>query len=134
MEQTLLAGPLGATILRPGALHGPSAALPRGRFFTKRLIDGRSGVVLVDNGQSRFHTTSVANFADFARLAVDRPATRVLNAGERSTARRTTASAKRRPHRTASARPSWRYPSAIRPLSESITGIEYGSAPRSIAR
>ena len=83
MEQTLLAGPLDVTILRPGAIHGPSAALPRELFFTKRLIDGRSGVVLVDNGKSRFHTTSIANFADLARLAADRPATCVLNAGER---------------------------------------------------
>ena len=42
----------------------------------------RSGVVLVDSGQSGFHTTSVANLAELTRLAADRPATRVLNAGD----------------------------------------------------
>jgi len=82
LEQTLLDGPLPATILRPCAIHGPSSELPREMFFVKRILDGRRKVVLVSNGESRFHTTSVDNLAELIRLAAERPAKRVLNAGD----------------------------------------------------
>jgi nucleoside-diphosphate-sugar epimerase len=82
LEQTLLDGPLPATILRPCAIHGPGSELPRELFFVKRILDGRRKVVLVSNGESRFHTTSVDNLAELIRLAAERPGTRVLNAGD----------------------------------------------------
>jgi len=86
MERALLEGPLPATILRPGAIHGPGAALPRELVFVKRIVDGRHHVALIDNGNSRFHTTSVANLAELIRLAAQHPtqhtAKRILNVGD----------------------------------------------------
>ena len=82
LEQTLLDGPLAATILRPCAVHGPGSEQPRELYFVKRVLDRRRAVVLVGNGESRFHTTSVANLAELIRLAAGSPGTRVLNAGD----------------------------------------------------
>jgi nucleoside-diphosphate-sugar epimerase len=82
MEQELLAGPLAATVLRPGAIHGPGASLAREWHFVKRVLDGRRLIVLADRGESLFHTTSVANLAELVRLACEQPGTRVLNCGD----------------------------------------------------
>jgi nucleoside-diphosphate-sugar epimerase len=82
LERTLLEGPLPATLLRACAIHGPGAKLPRELFFVKRAVDGRREVALAWNGESRFHTTSVANLAELIRLAAARPASRALNAGD----------------------------------------------------
>jgi nucleoside-diphosphate-sugar epimerase len=82
LEQTLLAGPLPATLIRPCAIHGPGAQLPREVFFVKRAIDGRRRVALAWNGESRFHTTSVANLAELVRLAAAQPGDRILNGGD----------------------------------------------------
>lgn len=82
LEQTLLAGPLPATLLRACAIHGPGAKLPRELFFVKRAVDGRRRVALSWMGESRFHTTSVANLAELIRLAAAKPGDRALNAGD----------------------------------------------------
>ena len=82
MEETLLAGPLPATVIRPCAIHGPGSAAPRELFFVRRILDDRRFAVLVQNGESRFHTTSVDNLAELIRLAASRPGTRVLNCGD----------------------------------------------------
>ena len=82
LEQTLLGGPLPATLVRPCAIHGPGAKLPRELFFVKRARDGRREVALAWKGESRFHTTSVANLAELIRLAAAQPASRALNAGD----------------------------------------------------
>jgi nucleoside-diphosphate-sugar epimerase len=82
MEQTLLAGPLPATIVRPGAVHGPGSEQPRELFFVKRILDGRPRVILVGDGESRFHTAAAANIAALVALAADRPGNRVLNCGD----------------------------------------------------
>lgn len=82
LEQTLLAGPLPATLLRACAIHGPGAKLPREIFFVKRAVDGRRRVALAWEGESRFHTTSVANLAELIRLAAAKPGDRALNAGD----------------------------------------------------
>jgi nucleoside-diphosphate-sugar epimerase len=82
LEQTVLAGSVPATVVRPCAIHGPGAGLPRVLFFVKRIRDGRRACVLVSNGGSRFHTTSVANLAELIRLAAGSPADRVLNCGD----------------------------------------------------
>jgi nucleoside-diphosphate-sugar epimerase len=82
LEQTLLAGPLPATLLRACAIHGPGAKMPREIFFVKRAVDGRRRVALAWEGESRFHTTSVANLAELIRLAAAKPGDRALNAGD----------------------------------------------------
>jgi nucleoside-diphosphate-sugar epimerase len=82
LEQTLLEGPLDATLLRACAIHGPGAQLPRELFFVKRILDGRKQVALAWNGESRFHTTSVANLAELIRLVAAQPGSRLLNAGD----------------------------------------------------
>ena len=82
LEQTLREGPLPATLLRACAIHGPGAQLPRELFFVKRAVDGRRRVAVAWNGESRFHTTSVANLAELIRLAAAQPGDRILNAGD----------------------------------------------------
>ncbi len=82
LERTLLDGPLPATLVRACAIHGPGAKLPRELFFVKRARDGRRRVALASNGDSRFHTTSVANLAELIRLAAAQPGNRVLNSGD----------------------------------------------------
>ncbi len=85
LEQELLSGPLPVTVIRPCAIHGPRSRQPRELFFVKRVLDGRRAVVLVSNGESRFHTTSLANLAELVFLAATRPAERILNCGDPET-------------------------------------------------
>jgi nucleoside-diphosphate-sugar epimerase len=85
LEQTLLEGPLPATLVRACAIHGPGAKLPRELFFVKRAVDGRRRVGLAWSGESRFHTTSVANLAELIRLAAAQPGNRALNCGDPDT-------------------------------------------------
>ena len=74
---------LAATVLRPCAIHGPHArGHVREWYFVKRAEDRRPCVLLAYHGESRFHTTSVANLAELVRLAFERPGTRVLNCGD----------------------------------------------------
>jgi nucleoside-diphosphate-sugar epimerase len=75
---------LRATIVRPGAIHGPHARFSREWYFVKRILDGRPAVVLARRGASRFHTTSAENLAELIRLAARRPRRRVLNCGDPS--------------------------------------------------
>jgi nucleoside-diphosphate-sugar epimerase len=82
LEQTLLEGPLPATLVRACAIHGPGAQLPRELFFVKRAVDGRRRVALAWNGESRFHTTSVANLAELIRLSAAQPGNRAFNCGD----------------------------------------------------
>jgi nucleoside-diphosphate-sugar epimerase len=73
---------LRATVVRPCAIHGPGDRQSREWFFVKRILDGRRTVVLCYRGESRFHTTSVANLAELVWLAAERPGRRVLNCGD----------------------------------------------------
>jgi len=72
------------TVLRPGAIHGPGSQLPREWWFVKRILDGRKVIPLAYRGTSRFHTTSVANIAALTRVAIEAPASRVLNIADPS--------------------------------------------------
>ena len=82
LEQTLLGGPLPATLVRACAIHGPGAKLPRELYFVQRAVDGRRRVALAWKGESRFHTASAANLAELIRLAAAQPGDRVLNGGD----------------------------------------------------
>jgi len=48
----------------------------------KRVLDGRRAIVLAYRGASRFHPISVHNLAELLWLAVERPGSRILNAGD----------------------------------------------------
>jgi nucleoside-diphosphate-sugar epimerase len=70
-----------ATLIRAGAIYGVGGDL-REWYFVKRILDGRRFIVLGDRGRSRFHQIAAENLAELIRLAAERPATRVLNAGD----------------------------------------------------
>ena len=82
MENELLASKLPATLIRPGAVHGPFSRHAREWHFLKRALDGRTHVLIDHAGASRFHAVSVDNIAELVRLAADRPGNRVLNCGD----------------------------------------------------
>ncbi|ASO20695.1 nucleoside-diphosphate-sugar epimerase [Actinoalloteichus hoggarensis] len=83
LEEELLATEgLDATILRPGAVHGPHGVFLREWYFVRRALDRRKPVVLAHRGMTPWHTTAVDNLAALARFAAERPGSRVLNAGE----------------------------------------------------
>jgi nucleoside-diphosphate-sugar epimerase len=82
LEQAVLAGPLATTVLRPGAIYGSGAKLPRELFFVQRVRDGRRRVALAWRGESRFHTVAAENIAELIRLAAAQPGDRILNAGD----------------------------------------------------
>lgn len=77
---------LPATVLRPGAIHGPESPALREWYFIKRALDDRRRVPLTDMGESRFATTSTAVIAELVRLAAEQPAARVLNAADEPSA------------------------------------------------
>jgi nucleoside-diphosphate-sugar epimerase len=82
LEQTLLHGPLPATLIRACAIYGPGATNPRELFFVKRAFDDRRRVALAWSGESRFHTVAAANLAELIRLAAAQPGDRILNGGD----------------------------------------------------
>lgn len=83
LERTLLsAEAIPVTVLRPGAVYGRYSHYPREWYFVKRALDGRRHRILSYRGDTRFHTISATNLAELVRLAAQRPATRVLNAGD----------------------------------------------------
>lgn len=83
LENTLLDdGRLPVTVLRPCAIHGVGSSSPREVWPLLRALAGRPRIPLAHRGESRFHTTSAPNLAELIRLAAERPAGRVLNAGD----------------------------------------------------
>lgn len=70
------------TILRPFAIHGEGSDHVREGWFVRRILDGRRRIPLAYAGGSRFHTTATANLAELVSVALDQPATRVLNAAD----------------------------------------------------
>jgi nucleoside-diphosphate-sugar epimerase len=83
IERTLLdQRSLPATLVRAGAIYGPGDVNSREWHFVKRALDGRNVIVLAHRGESCFHPVAAENLAELLRLAAERPATRVLNAGD----------------------------------------------------
>jgi nucleoside-diphosphate-sugar epimerase len=83
LEQALLQGARRpVTILRAFAVHGPGSTHPREWWFVKRILDGRRRIPLAWRGESRFHTSATVNIAELIRVALQAPATRVLNAAD----------------------------------------------------
>jgi nucleoside-diphosphate-sugar epimerase len=71
-----------ATVIRPCAVYGRGDRQAREWHFVKRVLDGRSVVVLAYRGESRFHTTSSENLGELIRCCAARPGTRALNCGD----------------------------------------------------
>jgi nucleoside-diphosphate-sugar epimerase len=81
VEDILLAGDAPpTTILRPGAIYGPGDVAAREWYLVKRVLDGRTRLVLAFGGESRFHQTASANLGELIRLAAAHPGRRALNA------------------------------------------------------
>ncbi|MDQ4137833.1 MAG: NAD-dependent epimerase/dehydratase family protein [Actinomycetota bacterium] len=80
MERILLAGSSPASVLRPGAIHGPGSRAPRELFFVQRALDGRRRVPLAFGGLSRFSTSATVNIAALIALCAAQPGRRTLNA------------------------------------------------------
>ena len=71
-----------ATVIRPCAIYGPGDTQCREWFFIKRILDGRRFVLLADEGETVFHTTSVHNLAELVRLAAENPVHGAFNCGD----------------------------------------------------
>lgn len=71
-----------ATVIRPCAIYGPGDTQCREWFFIKRILDGRPFVLLADEGETVFHTTSVHNLAELVRLAAENPVHGAFNCGD----------------------------------------------------
>lgn len=82
MERLLFDGERPATVLRPGAVHGPGARKCREWWVIRRLLDGRDAIPLTHEGRSRFQPTSTAAIATIALAAASRPASRILNVAD----------------------------------------------------
>jgi len=81
MEDALLQGARRpVSVLRPGAIYGPGSRHPREWWFVKRILDGRRRIPLAFGGESRFHQSATANIANLARVCLEAPGTRALNA------------------------------------------------------
>lgn len=76
--------PWPVTIVRPGAIHGPYSRHLREWYFIKRVLDGRTAVILPYEGLSTFQTTATTNLAELVRLAARRPVPtfRAFNCGD----------------------------------------------------
>jgi nucleoside-diphosphate-sugar epimerase len=82
LEQTLLdKSPVPVTVIRPGAIYGPGTTYAREWWLVKRVLDGRSAIVLA-HSQNVFHPTATANLADLIAVAAEHPGTRILNCGD----------------------------------------------------
>jgi nucleoside-diphosphate-sugar epimerase len=71
-----------ATVIRPCAIYGPGDTQCREWFFIKRILDKRPFVLLADEGETVFHTTSVHNLAELVRLAAENPVHGAFNCGD----------------------------------------------------
>jgi len=83
MERRLLDGfGGGASVLRPGAVHGPGSRHPREWWFVKRVLDGRPFVPLANHGRARFHTCAALNIAALTEHLSRTAGNYILNIGD----------------------------------------------------
>lgn len=73
---------LPACVIRPCAIYGPGDTQCREWFFVKRALDRRPFVLLADEGETVFHTTSLHNLAEMVRLAAEQRAHGAFNCGD----------------------------------------------------
>lgn len=81
-EQVLLDSGMPVSVLRPSRVHGVGAARPREWAFVKRVLDGRTRVLLAHGGRGANHPTAAVNLAALIAFCAARPGTRVLNSAD----------------------------------------------------
>lgn len=70
------------SILRPSRVHGVGAARPREWAFVRRVLEGRSAVLLAAGGRGVVHPTAAVNIAALIETVAHRPGARVLNVAD----------------------------------------------------
>lgn len=73
---------LRATLLRPGAIHGPGARHPREWVVVKRILDGRPAFPVQGDGANLFQTTAAGNIARATLACLKAGAIGPVNVGD----------------------------------------------------
>ncbi|MFF5300525.1 NAD-dependent epimerase/dehydratase family protein [Streptomyces sp. NPDC013161] len=81
-EQVVLESGLPVSVLRASQIHGVGASPAREWAVVKRVLDGRTALLLADRGAGIVHTTAAANLAALIETVAERPGTRVLNCAD----------------------------------------------------
>jgi nucleoside-diphosphate-sugar epimerase len=81
-ERVLLESGHPVTVLRASKVHGAGAAFPREWHFVRRVLDGRSVVLLAHGGRGYDHPTAAVNAAALVETVAERPGARILNAAD----------------------------------------------------
>lgn len=84
-ELVALDSGLPISVLRPSQIHGVGASPAREWAVVKRVLDGRTTLLLADRGAGVVHTTAAANLAALIETVAQRPGTRVLNCADPDT-------------------------------------------------
>ncbi|MCX4811218.1 NAD-dependent epimerase/dehydratase family protein [Streptomyces sp. NBC_01239] len=81
-EQVVLESGLPVSVLRASQIHGIGASPAREWAVVKRVLDGRTALLLARRGVGGVHTTAAANLAALIETVAHRPGTRVLNSAD----------------------------------------------------
>ncbi|MEV6506228.1 NAD-dependent epimerase/dehydratase family protein [Streptomyces sp. NPDC051642] len=81
-ELVVLESGLPISVLRPSQIHGVGASPAREWAVVKRVLDGRTALLLARRGAGGVHTTAAANLAALIETVAERPGTRVLNCAD----------------------------------------------------
>lgn len=81
-ELVALESGLPISVLRPSQIHGVGASPAREWAVVKRVLDGRTALLLARRGAGVVHTTAAANLAALIETVAERPGTRVLNCAD----------------------------------------------------
>jgi nucleoside-diphosphate-sugar epimerase len=81
-EQVALESGLPVSVLRPSRIHGVGASPAREWVVVKRVLDGRTALLLAHGGAGVVHTTAAANLAALIETVAGRPGSRVLNCAD----------------------------------------------------
>ncbi|MGW3102363.1 NAD-dependent epimerase/dehydratase family protein [Streptomyces sp. NPDC001100] len=84
-EQVVLGSGLPISVLRPSQIHGVGASPAREWAVVKRVLDGRTALLLAHGGTGVVHATAAANLAALIETVAGRPGTRVLNCADPDT-------------------------------------------------
>jgi len=81
-EQVALESGLPISVVRPSQIHGVGASPAREWAVVKRVLDGRTALLLARRGAGVVHGTAAANLAALVETVAGRPGARVLNCAD----------------------------------------------------